>query len=94
MFEYTSPPWQTTQSLWLTFGSQEQTYSFRVRACRDATLSLVAGGIHSDTIYDIIIGIDDNQKTSLWKNNLMLTTSDTPMVLSCFEDREFFVRWL
>ena len=54
----------------------------------------MTGGIDSDSVYDIVLGTDENQQSLITRNDVVLISSYTPFVLSCYESRQFYVSWM
>ncbi len=64
-------------------------------ACKNAHIRLLSGDAFSTVLYEITLGSDDNTKIQIKRGSSdeILTEAIVPNILSCFEQRQFVLKW-
>lgn len=77
--------------VWLTTTAEQ--FVFGVQACHRAHVYLSTGNVHSP-VYNIAIGDDKNRESTIRdKGNSIIVNRNTPGILSCHEERAFWLAW-
>ncbi len=83
----------SAENIWFKFPNSQTSYMFGVRACANAIITLLSGGQGSESIYVIALGAESNTLSRIIRGESVLAETKTPDVLSCDEDRWFFISW-
>ena len=71
----------------------QQEFVFSVLACHRAHVYLSTGDVNSP-LYNIAIGDDKNRQSTIRdKNNSPVLVANTPGILDCQEERDFWLSW-
>ena len=70
-------------------------FLFDVRACSEAHVHLsTTVATRAAPTYDLIIGAQNNMQTTLVdENGVVQVQVDTPEILHCYENRDFWITW-
>lgn len=68
-------------------------FYFEVQACRAASVVLLERPGVTSSVVRIVIGDNDNAKTVIILPNGVISSADTPYILSCEQYRKFWISW-